>query len=163
MLHLQWIAAVILLDWNQGWFSQQIAVDRNGSCFRILVSDCNQLRPTCSFVGGKWLPVLWPMCYSGLAVLLCVLSSDGMWAPALTASIWTSGTLLPRCSSPKPKVLLPARTRCSNFFITPHVLLCKLLSSKPVSTLILIHKIGVDQTDLTKVLFQIQLLVKVQT
>lgn len=92
-------------------------IDGKGLRIRILASDCVQLRPTCSFVGDELLPVLGPMCYSGLAVLLCVLSSDGMWAPALTASIWTSGTLLPRCSSPKPKVLLPAGTRCSNFFL----------------------------------------------
>lgn len=46
------------------------------------------------------------------------------------------------------------------FFITPHVLLCKHLSTKPVSTLIQTHKIGVDQIDLTEALFQIQLFVK---
>lgn len=101
---------------ESGLVLTHIAVDGNGLSFRILASDCVQLRPTCSFVGDELLRVLWPMCYSGLAVLLCVLFSDGMWAPALTASIWTSGTLLPRCSSPKPKVLLPAGTHCSNFF-----------------------------------------------
>lgn len=46
--------------------------------------------------------------------LCAAMYSDGMWAPALAASIWTSETLLSRCSSPAPKVLLPAGTRCSN-------------------------------------------------
>lgn len=82
------------------------------------------------------LPVLWPMRYSGLAVLLCVLSSDGMWAPALTASIGTFGTLLPGCSSPKPKVLLPARTRCSNFFYNASCVAMQALEHFAVSTLI---------------------------
>lgn len=80
--------------------------------FKTLPPDCAQLPPWCSFE-AVLLPVS-GLFWSGLCALLYVLSSDGMCVSALAASIWTSGTLLSRCSSPTPQVFLPAGTRCSN-------------------------------------------------
>lgn len=49
--------------WNWAGSHAQTAVDGDGLSFRILAPDCVQLRPTCSFVAGELLPVLWPMLF----------------------------------------------------------------------------------------------------
>lgn len=57
-----------------------------------------------SSIRGALLVPFW-MCCSGLGASCLQMAR---------ARIWTSGTSLSRCSSPTPKVLLPAKTRCSN-------------------------------------------------
>lgn len=40
--------------------------------------------------------------WTGCSAVLCILSSDTVGTPQLLARIWTSGTVLSRCFSPKP-------------------------------------------------------------